>query len=285
MFILAFRFVYVQYPFNDVHIIRRVKNSTGSFDIFFCFEYIYGSLDGGRTWPGCVFSAALQLSCTGISGVFSLLIFFSRMRRHSAILPGLMGELRSMLRIAVPSVLQQSTVSIGMMIATGSCKSIRYTGTHRLFGNDAGRKCFFTDFCIHWKCSLTVCIPESWRKENRTSQKRISRCTGVGSWFAVLAFVVIETLHTQISSLFLGKDGTALAYQVSGDYMRWLGYFFIFMGIKMATDGVLRGLGNHAAFSHCKYGQPGNPSVSCFDLRTSFWYRICLACCTCRLVG
>ena len=61
--------------------------------------------------------------------------------------------------------------------------------------------------------------------------------------FAVLAFLVIETLHTQISSLFLGKDGTALAYQVSGDYMRWLGCFFIFMGIKMATDGVLRGLG------------------------------------------
>lgn len=48
---------------------------------------------------------------------------------------------------------------------------------------------------------------------------------------------------TSISSLFLGKDGTALAYQVSGDYMKWLGYFFIFMGIKMATDGVLRGLG------------------------------------------
>ena len=61
--------------------------------------------------------------------------------------------------------------------------------------------------------------------------------------FAAVAFLVIETLHTQISSLFLGKDGTALAYQVSGDYMRWLGCFFIFMGIKMATDGVLRGLG------------------------------------------
>ena len=25
--------------------------------------------------------------------------------------------------------------------------------------------------------------------------------------------------------------------------MKWLGYFFICMGIKMATDGVLRGLG------------------------------------------
>ena len=51
--------------------------------------------------------------------------------------------------------------------------------------------------------------------------------------FAAIAFVTIEAMHTQISSLFLGKDGTALAYQVSGDYMRWLGYFFIFMGIKI----------------------------------------------------
>ena len=55
-------------------------------------------------------------------------------------------------------------------------------------------------------------------------------------------------MHTQISSLFLGKDGTELAYQVSADYMKWLGCFFIFMGIKMATDGVLRGIGNMRPF-------------------------------------
>lgn len=66
--------------------------------------------------------------------------------------------------------------------------------------------------------------------------------------FAVFAFIIIETMHTQISSLFLGKDGTAFAYQVVSDYMRWIGYFFIFMGIKMATDGVLRGLGNMPRF-------------------------------------
>ena len=66
--------------------------------------------------------------------------------------------------------------------------------------------------------------------------------------FAVLAFIIIETMHTQISSLFLGKDGTELAYQVSGDYMKWLSYFFIIMGIKMATDGVLRGIGNMRPF-------------------------------------
>ena len=65
-----------------------------------------------------VFGAALAtLIAQGISGVFSLLIFFSRMRRYKSHFAWFDGrELRSMLRIAVPSVLQQSTVSIGMMI-------------------------------------------------------------------------------------------------------------------------------------------------------------------------
>ena len=66
--------------------------------------------------------------------------------------------------------------------------------------------------------------------------------------FALLAFLIIESLHTRISALFLGKDGTDLAYRVSGEYMKWLGYFFLFMGIKMATDGVLRGLGKMCPF-------------------------------------
>ena len=30
--------------------------------------------------------------------------------------------------------------------------------------------------------------------------------------------------------------------------MRWLGYFFIFMGVKMATDGVAGGLWNSRPF-------------------------------------
>ncbi len=65
-----------------------------------------------------VFGAALAtLIAQGISAVFSLLIFFYRMRRYQSPFQWFDGrKLRSMLRIAVPSVLQQSTVSIGMMI-------------------------------------------------------------------------------------------------------------------------------------------------------------------------
>ena len=65
-----------------------------------------------------VFGAALAtLIAQGISAVLSLLIFLYRMRKYASPFHWFdKSELRSMLKIAVPSVLQQSTVSIGMMI-------------------------------------------------------------------------------------------------------------------------------------------------------------------------
>ncbi len=65
-----------------------------------------------------VFGAALAtLIAQGISAVLSFLIFIHRMRQYQSPFRWFeRQELYSMLRIAVPSVLQQSTVSIGMMI-------------------------------------------------------------------------------------------------------------------------------------------------------------------------
>ena len=65
-----------------------------------------------------VFGAAIAtLIAQGISAVFSFLIFFARMQQYKSPFNRFeRQELYSMLRIAVPSVLQQSTVSIGMMI-------------------------------------------------------------------------------------------------------------------------------------------------------------------------
>ena len=171
-----------------------------------------------------VFGAALAtLIAQGISAVFSFLIFFCRMRQYKSQFQWFDGqELHLMLKIAVPSILQQSTVSIGMMIVQAVFSLIFVS-----IGNAV---------------SPYVSQNLGAKKINRI-KKGYHAALVLDLCFAILAFVVIETMYTQISSLFLGKDGTDLAYQVSGDYMRWLGCFFIFMGIKMATDGVLRGLG------------------------------------------
>lgn len=192
-----------------------------------------------------VFGAALAtLIAQGISALFSLLIFFYRMRRYKISFHWFDGqELQSMLRIAVPSVLQQSTVSIGMMIVQAVVNPF---GTQALAGYSATMRIenVFSLIFVSIGNAVSPYVSQNLgAKKTERIKKGYRAALVLDLCFAVLAFIVIESLHTQISSLFLGKDGTALAYQVSGDYMRWLGYFFIFMGIKMATDGVLRGLG------------------------------------------
>ena len=192
-----------------------------------------------------VFGAALAtLIAQSVSAVFSFLIFLYRMRRYKCRYRWFdRQELQLMLRIAIPSVLQQSTVSIGMMIVQAAVNPF---GTQALAGYAATMRVenVFSLMFVSIGNAVSPYVSQNLGA-NKTSRikKGYRAALLLDICFAALAFIVIETLHTQISSLFLGKDGTALAYQVSGDYMRWLGYFFIFMGIKMATDGVLRGLG------------------------------------------
>ena len=192
-----------------------------------------------------VFGAALAtLIAQGISAVFSLFLFLSRMRRYKSRFDWFdRKELYSMLQIAVPSVLQQSTVSIGMMIVQAVVNPF---GTQALAGYSATMRVenVFSLIFVSIGNAVSPYVSQNLgAKKIERIKKGYHAALVLDVCFAVLAFIVIETLHTQISSLFLGKDGTALAYQVSEGYMRWLGYFFIFMGIKMATDGVLRGLG------------------------------------------
>ena len=192
-----------------------------------------------------VFGAALAtLIAQGISAVFSLLIFLWRMRQSKGRFDWFdRHELHFMLRIAVPSVLQQSTVSMGMMIVQAVVNPF---GTQALAGYSATMRVenVFSLIFVSIGNAVSPYVSQNLgAKKIKRIKKGYRAALVLDVCFAIIAFIVIETLHTQISSLFLGKDGTALAYQVSGGYMRWIGYFFIFMGIKMATDGVLRGLG------------------------------------------
>ena len=193
-----------------------------------------------------VFGAALAtLIAQGISAQgISAFLFLSRMRRYKSRFDWFdRQKLYSMLQIAVPSVLQQSTVSIGMMIVQAVVNPF---GTQALAGYAATMRVenVFSLIFVSIGNAVSPYVSQNLgAKKIERIKKGYHAALVLDVCFAVLAFIVIETLHTQISSLFLGKDGTALAYQVSEGYMRWIGYFFIFMGIKMATDGVLRGLG------------------------------------------
>ena len=191
-----------------------------------------------------------------------------------------------MLRIAVPSVLQQSTRrTIGHDDRAGGCKSIRHTGARGLCGNDESGECVFSDFCIHPAMRFRRMFPRTLGQTKPGGSKQDTMPHR--RWMRVLqcsAFIVIETLHTPISSLFLGKDGTALAYQVAGDYMKWSGVLFHLYGDQDGNRRRSARAWNYAAVSHCQYGKPCDSLVRCVDFCPAFWHSLCLACRAGRLV-
>ena len=151
--------------------------------------------------------------------------------------------LKQIIQNGVPSGFQNSVIAIANVFVQSNINAF---GKMAMAGCGSYSKiegfAFLPVTCF--TMALTTFVSQNLgAKQNQRIKKGYHAALVLDLCFAVLAFIVIETLHTPISSLILGKDGTALEYQVSGDYMKWLGYFFIFMGIKMATDGVLRGLG------------------------------------------
>ena len=253
--VLYLRVYFIGFPFLFMYnILSTMFTSVGESKIplglliFSSILNIFLDLWMVRTLGLGVFGAALAtLIAQGVSAVLSLLLFFYRIKRYQSSFGSFgcfdLEELSSILRIAVPSVLQQSTVSVGMMIVQSVVNPF---GTQALAGYSATMRVenVFSLIFVSIGNAVSPFVSQNLgAKKIRRIREGYHAALLLDIVFAVFAFLIIETLHTEISSLFLGKDGTALAYQVSSDYMRWLGYFFLFMGVKMATDGVLRGLG------------------------------------------
>ena len=226
-----------------------------------------------------VFGAALAtLIAQGISAVFSLLIFFYRMRRYKSSFVWFDGqELRSMLQIAVPSVLQQSTVSIGMMIVQAVVNPF---GTQALAGYAATMRVenVFSLIFVSIGNAVSPYVSQNLgANKTQRIKKGYRAALMLDVCFAVLAFLVIETLHTQISRCSLEKTEPPWLIRCPGLYeMAWLLlYLYGYQNGNRRSSSRTR---NHAAVPYCQYGKPCDSPVCGVDLCSAFWYCICLAC-------
>ena len=195
---------------------------------------------------GCAGAAGATITSQAVSGMLCLILInkkfdILKLKRSDMKFNG--KNMLTCITMGIPMGLQYSITAIGSMVLQASNNKL---GEVYISAFAAGSKIKQFAMCPFDAIATAVsvfCGQNLGAGKPQRIKKGYHAALVLDLCFAAIAFVVIEALHTQISSLFLGKDGTALAYQVSGDYMRWLGYFFIFMGIKMATDGVLRGLG------------------------------------------
>jgi Na+-driven multidrug efflux pump len=72
---------------------------------------------------------------------------------------------------------------------------------------------------------------------------------GIVFFFAVIICILTELFYNQIISLFLGVTGTAIAYETGSNYIKFTGFFYILIGMKMSTDGILRGAQDMKVFT------------------------------------
>ena len=211
-------------------------------DIFFVKNLMMGV--SGVAWA--------TLIAQGISAVLSFMILLWELGNYKVEekLPFFdKVEFSLMARVALPSILQQSTISVGMMLVQSVVNSF---GAQVLAGFSATMR--VESICIV-PMSAMGNVMSSYTAQNIGAGK-MERVTqgyhtgyGIVAVFAVILCLIVELSCHPLVLLFLGEDASAAAYQTGVGYLRFIGWFFVFIGIKMITDGLLRGAGDMAMFT------------------------------------
>lgn len=191
------------------------------------------------------------LIAQGISVILSCIVLIRELRKlecgHKKLFDK--TELLTMTKIALPSILQQSTVSIGMMLVQSVVNSF---GSEALAGFSGAMRvesiCIVPMMGIGNAVSSYTAQNIGARKEDRVvegyhvSNKMVIAC-------AVAICLILELFNRQIISLFLGADGTEVAMSTGENYLTFMGWFFCLIGFKMTVDGLLRGAGDMKMFT------------------------------------
>lgn len=198
--------------------------------------------------------AVATVAAQGLSAVISFLLLMRRLQGHewageSPIKLYDIQMLGSMVKIAIPSMLQQSIVSIGMLLVQSVVNGF---GSSVLAGYTSGMR--IESVCIvpmiaagnamstFTAQNLGAGDPERVKKGYRTAY-------GMVFGFAVLILIVLSAFHGQIASTFLEEGSSVKAFATADDYLRFIRFFFVFIGMKAITDGVLKGAGDVVVFT------------------------------------
>ena len=152
-------------------------------------------------------------------------------------------------RIALPSILQQSTVSIGMMLVQSVVNS---------FGSEV-----LAGFSAAMRIESLVVVPmaamgntmSTFAAQNLGARKKERIKDGLRDAYliviaaALLICIVLELWNVPIIRMFIGEKGTPDAMKTGTGYLSFMGWFFALIGFKMIMDGTLRGAGKMKVFT------------------------------------
>ena len=151
-------------------------------------------------------------------------------------------------RIAVPSIIQQSIVSIGMLLVQSVVNSF---GSSVLAGYSAGTR--IESICIvpmiaTGNAVSTFTAQNLGAKQSERVKKGYHAGLCMIAVFAVIIWAVLGLFHTGMIQIFMEEDAGIQALQTGNGYLTFIGWFFVLIGAKAVTDGVLRGAGDVSVY-------------------------------------
>ena len=154
-----------------------------------------------------------------------------------------------MARIALPSILQQSTISIGMMLVQSVVNTF---GSEVLAGYSASIR-IDNIVTVPFSAIGNAMSPYTAQNIGAGKDERIRPGYRISMGLIILsgaiACIVLQLFNTGITGLFLGEEGTTAAYSTGERYLSFLGWFYPILGFAMVTGGVLRGSGDMKLFT------------------------------------
>lgn len=147
-------------------------------------------------------------------------------------------------KIAIPSIIQQSIVSIGMLLVQSVVNGF---GSSVLAGYSAGMR--VESICIVPMIATGNAVSTFTAQNLGANQsKRVKEGYRAGIFmvaiFAVIICVTLQVFHRDIIQLFIKGNGVQTAYDTGSAYLNFVSWFFVLIGCKATTDGVLRGAGD-----------------------------------------
>lgn len=197
--------------------------------------------------------ATATLIAQGISAVISFVLLLKKVKTFQSA----PDEFRfydakmvlSMTRVAIPSVLQQSIVHMGILLVQSVVNTF---GSDVMAGYSAGTRIE--------SISIVPMLAIGNAMSTFTAQnmgagniKRVKQgykvCYGALAAFAVILCLVIQLFGHGFVSAFLDADASREAFETGMAYSGFISFFFILIGLKATTDGLLRGAGDVTAFT------------------------------------
>ncbi len=196
--------------------------------------------------------AIATLIAQGLSAVLSFFVLIKRLKEYETTEPFRLYDWNMMLhmmRVAIPSTLQQSIVHIGMLLVQSVVNGF---GSAVMAGFAAGTR--IESICIVPMLALGNAM-STYTAQNIGAGKKdrvkvgYRYCYLMAGVFAVIICVIMETWGDLFIRSFLNEGSADTAFQTGMSYVRFISFFYICIGCKATTDGLLRGAGDVVVFT------------------------------------